>query len=120
MTRLTAFALVATLAATLGAGGCAAPATTPRSRASAAALAACRTRTDQAYDRQNRYLLSERDTRDSPFSTSGTTGITTTGLSQRYARDNMFDSCIGSNAPDSGSGPAFSPGQTPTGPSSLP
>ncbi len=116
MTRLAAFALAVALLAP----GCAPWATKPQSRVSAAAAAACRSRTDQVYERQNRYLLSERDTRDSPFSTSGTTGITSAGLSQRFARDSMYDSCIGSNAPDLGNTPASAPGQTPTGSFSNP
>ncbi len=116
MTRLTALALAAALLS----GGCAALPRTPQSKVSAAAAAACRHRTDQTYQRQNRYLLSERDTRDAPFSTSGTTGITSAGLSQRFARDSLYDSCIGSNAPDTSLAPGSAAGQTPTGSFSNP
>ncbi len=42
--------------------GCAAPPATPASRASAAALASCRANTESSFNRQNRYLLSERNT----------------------------------------------------------
>jgi hypothetical protein len=107
------------LTAGLLAGGCSSP-PPPQSRAAAGAIAACRSRTDQVFAQQNRYLLSERDTRDSPFSTSGNTGITTTGLSSRYARDNLYDNCVGSNVPDSGSAPTFSPGNNPSGMPSQP
>ena len=116
MNRPTSLALIGALAVS----GCGLFAAPPRPVASAATVAACRTRTDEVFARQNRYLLSERDTRDAPFSTSGDTGITTAGLSSRYARDNLYDSCVGANAPDSGNGPAFSPGQTPSGPASQP
>ncbi len=103
------------LASVLLAAGCAPWATTPHSQASAATAAACRSRTDQVYAQQNRYLLSERDTRDTPFSSQGLPGITSAGLSQRFDRDAMYDSCVGSNTPDRSDAPAFSPGQTPTG-----
>ncbi len=116
MTRLTACALAAFLLA----AGCAPRPPTRESHVAAAAAAACRARTDQIYARQNRYLLSERDTRDSPFSSQGLPGITSAGLSQRFDRDSIYDNCIGSNAPDQSDAPAFAPGQTPTGSFSNP
>jgi hypothetical protein len=85
--------LAVLLAGALTASGCA-PAT-PRSRASAAAVAECKTRTDAAYNRQNRFLLSTRDTTDTPYSTSGAPGNTTSGLSREYDRETMLDNCLG-------------------------
>ena len=83
--------------------GCTPPPSTPATRASAAALAACRASTNQSFDRQNRYLLSERSTIDSPFSTSGVPGITTRGLTERYDYDTQLSSCLAaSNAPRGG------------------
>ncbi len=48
----------------------------------------------RSFNRQNRYLISERDTTDSPFSTSGVSGITTRGLTQRYDYDTALASCL--------------------------
>ena len=67
---------------------------TAASRSNAAAVASCRASTESSFNRQNRYLLSERDTTDSPFSTSGVTGITTRGLTQRYDYDTQLASCL--------------------------
>ncbi len=90
--------------------GCTPPPQSSASRAGAAALASCRKSTDESFDRQNRYLLSERNTTDSPFSSSGDTGITTRGLTQRYDYDTQLASCLdSSNAPASvANGPATS------------
>ncbi len=91
MTRLAPLALLISGALTVA--GCQpAPVQT---RASAAALAACKARTDAAFARQNRFLLSTRDTTDTPFSTSGAPGNTTSGLSLEYERESMLDSCLG-------------------------
>ena len=80
----------------------------PMSKAARADYQACRTRADQVYDRQNRSELSERDTRDTPFATSGLPGITSAGLSNRYARDNLLAGCTGGSQPvDDGTGPTF-------------
>ena len=68
MSRRTPTVLILALA-TLA--GCAGPRPqTPATRASAAAAASCRASTESSFNRQNRYLLSERNTTDSPFSTS--------------------------------------------------
>ncbi len=102
-----------------------APACTPApptsaSRANAAALASCRASTNQSFDRQNRYLLSERSTVDTPFSTSGDPGVTTRGLTQRYNYDTQLASCLdasgapgraaSTSAPLGASAPPASPG----------
>ena len=100
----------------LAIAGCAArQPQTPETRASAAAAAACRASTETSFNRQNRYLLSERDTTDSPFSTSGVTGITTRGLTQQYDYDRQLSSCLSS----SNSG-AVAPDVQPSPPSGTP
>ena len=90
--------------------GCTPPPPTTASRASAAALASCRASTNHSFDRQNRYLLSERSTTDTPFSTSGDPGVTTRGLTQRYDYDTQLASCLGSSDASAGvaNGPATS------------
>ena len=87
-----AAALVVLLAA-----GCNPAPQTPASRANAAVVSSCRASTDQSFDRQNRYLLSERDTTDSPYSSSGLPGITTNGLTQRYDYDTQLAGCLASS-----------------------
>ncbi len=95
------FALL--LAGLLAAGCTPAP---PPSRSAVAARAACRAQTEAAYNRQNRDLLSTRDTTDTPFSTSGLSGITTNGLSREYDRQTTLDNCLRT----SGAGQAAAPG----------
>ena len=94
----------------LFAAGCTPPPPTTASRATTAALASCRASTNQSFDRQNRYLLSERSTTDSPFSSSGDPGVTTRGLTQRYDYDTQLASCLGSSNATVGlaNGPASS------------
>lgn len=89
----------------------------PRSRADAAANAACRAEVDRVYAAQNRVELSQRDQRDTPFAGSYNSGITTRGLGAQFSRGNQISSCIsnssgpGAAAPatDAGTGPTFSP-----------
>ena len=61
------------------------------------AVAACRTEADRSYLQQNRVLLSERSQRDTPFSSSGTVGITSEGLPQLYGRSSDFEACLRSH-----------------------
>ena len=103
MPRATLPVLLALLAA-----GCTPPPPTSSSRANAAALASCRASTNQSFDRQNRYLLSERSTVDVPFSTSGNPGVTTRGLTQRYDYDTQLASCLGASGGSTQGGPASS------------
>ena len=91
-----------TVAVVLLAAGCSPRPETPASRASAAAVASCRASTESSFNRQNRYLLSERDTTDAPFSTSGVTGITTRGLTQRYDYDTQLSSCLSQSGNNGG------------------
>lgn len=66
----------------------------PRTHAEQAAIAGCRQRADEAFLKQNRALLSERTMVDSPFSSTGITGITSAGLGDRFARDQMVSDCV--------------------------
>ncbi len=76
-----------------------------RARANAGTVAACGKRADDVYLRQNRDEIYRADnyvgnTRDSPFSGTGLSGITSAGLSGRYARDNIQEACLNSaNSP---------------------
>jgi hypothetical protein len=106
------------LAGALAAAGCA-----PRQPISADArtrdanTAACRARTEAIYNAQNRYLLSERDTVDSPYSTTGMPGFTSRGLSRQYQRDVEMDNCM-NNGTAATQGP--NEGVINVGPSSAP
>lgn len=102
-----ALALLAGLGlAGLGLAGCAAP---PRPKPDAAMLSSCRERTERQFNRQNRDLLSYQDNTGTPFSTSFDSGITSAGLSRRFARDQMMSSCVGSSgAPSGGNESSFS------------
>ncbi len=93
----------------LMAAACAAPPPqTASQRSSAAVLASCRASTDASFNRQNRYLLSERDTTDAPFSASGVSGITTRGLTQRYDYDTDLSNCLAGSNGGNPNGPATS------------
>ena len=114
MTHFSAGRLVLAALVPLLAAGCQ---SAPRSRADAAASAACRAEVDRVYAAQNRVELSQRDQRDTPFAGSYNSGITSRGLGTRFGRDNQLSSCI-SNATgpgaaatgvDVGTGPTFSP-----------
>lgn len=81
-----------------------------RTRADPQTAAACRARADEVYARQNRADLSRRDERDTPFSASRNSGITSAGLGDLYARDRMVASCIatsGAGSSDASTGSAF-------------
>ncbi len=93
----------------LAAVGCAPKPQTTAGRADAAALASCRSSTDHSFNRQNRYLLSERDDIDLPFSNAGDSGITTRGLTQRLDYDDQLNSCLAaSRAPATAALPSVS------------
>ena len=64
------------------------------------AVAACKMDADRAYLQQNRVLLSERSQRDTPFSSSGTIGVTSEGLPQLYDRSADFEACLRSHRVD--------------------
>jgi hypothetical protein len=105
MSRLPRAALpVAAIAVATLLSGCAGSASRAHGGATAATIAACRSRADEVYDKQNRDQVYRSDTyaggtRDAPFSSTGLPGITSNGLSGRYARDTLEDDCInGSSA----------------------
>ncbi len=77
--------------------GCVKP--VPPSRETTQDAAACRSRADEIYLKQNRALLSERDQRDEPFGATGIPGNTTEGLGDRYGRDQMLADCLNSLGP---------------------
>jgi hypothetical protein len=62
------------------------------------ATAACKVDADRAYLQQNRVLLSERSQRDTPFSSSGMVGVTSSGLPQLYGRSADFEACLRSHS----------------------
>jgi hypothetical protein len=106
------------LAAAVGLAACTAQ--PPRTRADAATAAACEQRADEVYLKQNRADLYRSDrystsTRDAPFASTGLPGVTTDGLSQRYARDTMISDCIRESSMDVQTGPAPAPAAPPTG-----
>jgi hypothetical protein len=83
----------------------------PQTKAQASLQSSCRAQSEAAYNRQNRDLLSTRDTTDTPFSTSGVSGITTRGLSREYDREVQLDNCLragGGAGAQSRDGTAFS------------
>ena len=99
-----------------GLGACSHPigSTADRAGASPKAMAACRQRADEVWERQNRGEVYRNDTfataeRDSPF---GAGGMARTdpgaGLPDRYARETMLDDCL-----NAASG---TPGTTPDAP----
>ena len=55
---------------------------------------ACGQQADRQFEKQNRYLLSERDQTSTPFSSSFLPGDPTRGLNDQYSRDRMVDDCL--------------------------
>lgn len=114
MLRAAAAALLVPLAAAACTGGRSSPGTSAggsSTRADPQVAAACRSRADAVYNQQNRADLSRRDERDTPFSSSRNSGITSAGLGQLYGRDRMIASCVatsGAPSPDASTGPALS------------
>lgn len=125
-------AAAGTMMVVLLAAGCAAK--PPAQPVSAAQQAACRERADEVYAKQNRAELYQSDTyststRDSPFGNSGLTGITSSGLSSRYARDTLVTDCLNSAAGNVGSSadgsitipaPSFTSKRPPANPLAVP
>ncbi len=78
------------------------------------ATAACKVDADRAYLQQNRVLLSERSQRDTPFSSSGMIGVTSSGLPQLYGRSADFEACLRSHRVEGAAAePAVSGGSAP-------
>ena len=96
----------------LALGGCAAGG--PATRADREAVASCRVDADRAYLQQNRVLLSERSQVDTPFSASGTVGVTSEGLGRLYGRANDLEACLREHRDaDAATQPAASTGVSP-------
>ncbi len=94
--------------------GCAFGGPKPAATAEQRATAACKLDADRTYLQQNRSLLSERSQRDSPFSSSGTIGVTSQGLPQLYGRSSDFEACLRSRGADGGAAePAVSGATSP-------
>ena len=66
----------------------------PRTGAEQERQQACGQQADRQFEKQNRYLMSERDQTATPFSSSGLPGDPTRGLNDQYGRDRMVDDCM--------------------------
>lgn len=73
-------------------GGCGFP--PPNSEAQRDADQGCRADANRIYNTQNRYLLSERSSPDTPYSGATPPPLPSDGLSDRYGYDQMVDSCL--------------------------
>jgi hypothetical protein len=92
---------------------CSAPPQTAAGRASQATLAACRSRAEDVYVRQNRDLIYQNDTSSTPYSAGPNTGIPTHGLSALFANQQVVDDCVrntGSQTPRDDNAVAAQPG----------
>ena len=105
--RLTAASLL------LGLSGCGFP--PPESKADREVLTSCRQDADRVYNTQNRYQLSEQDSRDSPFSGGTQAATPSQGLADQYSHEQAVSDCVrhgnaGTEAlPDPASAPAAAP-----------
>ena len=114
ITKMAALRPAAVLLLPLAVAACAGrsgTATYASTRADPQVAAACRARAESVYNQQNRADLSRRDERDTPFSSSRNSGITSAGLGQLYGRDRMVASCIatsGGASSEASTGPALS------------
>lgn len=84
--------------------------TADREGATPKAMAACRQRADEVFDRQNRGEVYRSDMlaggeRDSPFASTGTSGNPGAGLPARYARETMVDDCLNAASGSPGASP---------------
>ena len=105
--RLTAASLLLVLS------GCGFP--PPESKADREVLTSCRQEADRVYNTQNRYQLSEQDSRDSPFSGGTQAATPSQGLADQYSHEQAVSDCVrhgnaGTEAlPDPASAPAAAP-----------
>jgi hypothetical protein len=76
------------------------------------AMAACRSEADRVFAARNRYMLSERDSSASPFSSDGLAFNPSAGLSDQYEQQNLDDTCLARSA----AGAAAVPGSNPPHP----
>jgi hypothetical protein len=91
--RLPAIALCLSASSALSACGF----SPPLSETQRAAIDACRSDADRTYNAQNRYQLSERDTRDTPFSSTAAPTQSDT-LSDQYGHDQLVSDCVNHSA----------------------
>ncbi len=97
----------------LGLSGCGFP--PPESKADREVLTSCRQEADRVYNTQNRYQLSEQDSRDSPFSGGTQAATPSQGLADQYSHEQAVSDCVrhgnaGAEAlPDPASAPAAAP-----------
>ena len=80
----------------------------------AATQAFCRQRAEEIYGAQNRGALYQSDNRDSPFSSNYVPSVTSRGLSDRYAMEQMVSDCIRNTGERSN--PTQAPAASPTPP----
>jgi hypothetical protein len=73
------------------------------------AVADCNQESDRIFAARNRYQLSERDGRDTPFSGNSMPSTPSDGLRDQYERDQLVDSCLAHSA----AGNAVLPGSSP-------
>ena len=108
--------LGAILAACLVAGCAAPPRTSEASHQRQAELAACRSRADTVYAKQNRgAVYAGPDQSFSPFSSTGLSGVTSAGLSTRKDYGDMVSDCLnGSLANTGGVSAVPDPGAAPS------
>ncbi len=101
------------LAAALLVAACTpAPPPSAQSRANQATLAACRTRADEVFARQNRGSLYTQDTRDLPESGAYNSGITSSGLADRFGWGTNLSNCLrqgSTGQPEANPGPTMTP-----------
>jgi len=78
----------------------------PLSETQRAAIDSCRSDADRIYNAQNRAQLSERDTRDTPFSATAAP-TESDSLSDQYGHDQLVSDCVNRSAavPVSGAAP---------------
>jgi hypothetical protein len=106
-TAVPALVLLATVTTLAGCGLYQVP--TPEDRE---AVAACRSEADRVFAARNRYLLSERDSSDTPLSGNALAYNPNAGLSDQYEQQQLQDTCLARSA----AGPAAVPGSAPTQP----
>lgn len=88
--------------------------TSDRAGATPKAMAACRLRADEVFERQNRGEIYRADmyatgTRDAPFGSTGVSGNPGAGLPDRFARETMLDDCLNAAAGTPGASPDAPP-----------
>jgi hypothetical protein len=70
---------------------------------------ACTAEADRVFAAQNRYLLSERDQSNTPYSGSALPSNPSAGLSDRYEQEQMVDKCMARTAGEPTGTPATAP-----------